>query len=156
VGLDTPATWSVATQDAQMAGALLRLLGGHCVELPTTDGSRFEIDTDSASLRVIIAEPSAISSHLTLWDSPGSALQPLTSVRFRLAQASDLGMFELRSGSWDLAESIGEVEDAFSRFNGAVLANMSVEHVEVATRRGAVGSFRKPIVRVLGASGSSI
>jgi hypothetical protein len=81
----------------------------------------------------------------------GTGCSPEINVRFRLADAPDLGVFRFVSGSWSFAKDIVEVEANLARFDGPVRATLALEPVSFTTKEGQNRSFTKPVVTILGA-----
>lgn len=82
-------------------------------------------------------------------DEQGHVCEPLIKVRFRLADAPDLGLFEFQTGAWSLASVIGTVMYDLQRVDGPARASLSLEPVEFQ-KDGKNVKFTKPVIRVLG------
>jgi hypothetical protein len=141
--------WRVTTADQRIASALAQRLGGTSGEWPATDGDRLEVLTESPAVRVVLDGPQAITSSLMLGDHGGlGSPRPTTTVLFRLADALELGMFQLRSASWEMAAIGGELEDQLTEVGGHAICELSLELVEFTTRvvpqagRNAPGEIR--------------
>ncbi|PYC85404.1 hypothetical protein C7C46_06590 [Streptomyces tateyamensis] len=78
-----------------------------------------------------------------------STLVPSTTVRFRLAQADQLGVFRFQSTSWDLAETVMDVQQELAASDGPSLCKLSLQLVRFSTRNGTAMAFRKPALTVL-------
>ncbi|MGP3687143.1 recombination directionality factor [Streptomyces sp. IBSNAI002] len=80
----------------------------------------------------------------------GQGPQPVTTLLFRLADASELGLFRFRSSSWRFAEGVEETRAHLLDLDGPVLCDLAIETVEFTTGNGRRVCYQKPIVRVLG------
>jgi hypothetical protein len=74
---------------------------------------------------------------------------PSISVTFRLADDYELGKFRFQTGSWSMAEVLHEYDAALSRYDGEVLAELTIEHVSYTTKKGRNVSYYKPVIKVL-------
>ena len=68
----------------------------------------------------------------------------------RLTDHPDLGMFRYVTGSWQLAEAIGPIEEAVSDSDEPLDATLSLVKVEWETKQGAKRQFTKPVVKLNG------
>jgi hypothetical protein len=89
----------------------------------------------------------------------GRGPKPSIDLKFKLADAPELGFFRFNSGSWELVKVLHEVIAAIDTAAGAddegkggspVLATLSIEHVSYTTKAGRDVAFNKPVVKVLG------
>lgn len=80
----------------------------------------------------------------------GHGCEPNIQVYFRLAEDPDLGKFKFFSGSWTLAEDIGDAEAALERIDGPARGTLTLEVVEYTTKAGQHRRFTKPVVKVKG------
>ena len=80
----------------------------------------------------------------------GTGCQPEIVIRFRLADAPDIGVLKFVTGSWTMARDIGEVEARLSSAESTQKATLSLEHVEFTTREGAKRQFTKPVLTLKG------
>lgn len=83
-------------------------------------------------------------------DEQGHICQPLIKVRFRLAAAPDLGLFEFQTGAWSLASVIGTVLYDLQAVEGPARATLSLEPVEFVNGEGKTIKFTKPVIRING------
>ncbi|MBH1936489.1 hypothetical protein I5Q34_19780 [Streptomyces sp. AV19] len=74
---------------------------------------------------------------------------PSISVKLRIAEDYDLGVFRLQTGSWKLAEVLHEVRNSLDKVGGEALCSLELELVEYTTKQGREVSYRKPTIRVL-------
>ncbi|MDH6123844.1 MULTISPECIES: hypothetical protein [unclassified Kitasatospora] len=74
---------------------------------------------------------------------------PSISVTFRLADDYELGKFRFQTGSWSMAEVLHEYDAALSRFDGEVLAELTIEEVSYTTKKGRNVNYFKPVIKVL-------
>lgn len=85
----------------------------------------------------------------------GIGPKPSVSVRFRLADDPELGIFRFQSSSWDLVRDLHNVENALDSVGGPARASLTLELVEFVPKNGAMAgrtvSYRKPVIRVFGA-----
>lgn len=85
-------------------------------------------------------------------DEQGHVCEPVIKVRFRLAEAPDLGIFEFQTGAWSLATQVGyvlnDIEDNDTEGNG-VVATLALEQVEFESE-GQKRKFTKPVITVTG------
>lgn len=85
----------------------------------------------------------------------GIGPKPSVSVKFRLFDDPDLGLFRFQSSSWDLVRDLHNVENALDAVAGPARASLSLELVEFVPKNGAMAgrtvSYRKPVIKVLGA-----
>ena len=75
----------------------------------------------------------------------GRGPRPEVQLRFRLAELPDLGMFGLRTGSWDVVEELPGLERALCAAKGPVECDLRYAFVEFTTRSGTDVSYRRPI-----------
>ncbi|MFJ7592287.1 hypothetical protein ACIQZO_33960 [Streptomyces sp. NPDC097617] len=80
----------------------------------------------------------------------GQGPQPVTTLLFRLADASALGLFRFRSSSWRFAEAVEETRAHLVGVSGAAVCDLAIETVEFTTENGRRVCYQKPVVRVLG------
>lgn len=84
----------------------------------------------------------------------GHGPKPEVSVRFRLAENPELGMFRFQSASWDLVRVLHEIENALDDVDGPARATLRLEPVEFTAKSGQMAgrkvSYRKPSIRVNG------
>jgi hypothetical protein len=73
-------------------------------------------------------------------------------LRFRVAGLRDLGLFEVVSSSWELAEHVAELAGVLGRTGGDVECVLALETVGFVTSSGVGASYRRPVVEV-GAGG---
>lgn len=82
--------------------------------------------------------------------------KPSVDVKFRLADASELGIFRFNSGSWKLVEALGPLFKELDKHEGEqVRASLTIENVsyvpQKGPRAGQTISYNKPVIKVLGA-----
>lgn len=82
----------------------------------------------------------------------GYGSEPSIQVYFRLEGHEDMGKFKFFSGSWTLAEAIGEQEDKLEKIDGPARATLSLELVEYTTKAGREVRYTKPVLTVKGAA----
>jgi hypothetical protein len=80
----------------------------------------------------------------------GTGCSPEIVLRFRLADAPEIGEFKFVTGSWSMARDIAEVENALSAHEGNVRATLTLENVEFTTKEGVNRKFTKPVLKVIG------
>lgn len=84
----------------------------------------------------------------------GRGPKPDTRIKFRLADAPNLGVFEMRSGSWDLVRVLHEYINALEDVNGSALCTLKLETVSFVPkqgpRKGKTVSYKKPSLTVHG------
>ena len=68
----------------------------------------------------------------------------------RLTDHPDLGLFRYVTGSWQLAEAIGPVEEAVAESDEPLAATLSLVKVEWETKTGQKRQFTKPVVKLNG------
>ncbi|MCQ4046269.1 hypothetical protein ACFOSC_26815 [Streptantibioticus rubrisoli] len=141
--------WRVTTRNKALAVVVAELLGGLPERRWTTDADAFEVDTQSASVRIVIDGPGAVSAGMTTSDQH-RAPQPETKIAFRLAEDYGLGAFSLKSASWDLAESVSDLRQSLASIGGEVLGELLLERVEFTARGGVSLSYCRPVVKVIG------
>jgi hypothetical protein len=79
----------------------------------------------------------------------GTACSPSIRALVRLSDDPELGMFRYVSGSWQLAEAIGPIEEAVNESDDPVKASISLVKVEWETKTGAKRAFTKPVITLL-------
>ena len=79
----------------------------------------------------------------------GTACSPSIRALVRLSDHPDLGMFRYVSGSWQLAQSIGPIEEAVSEASGPLKATIHLEKVEWETKQGQSRAFTKPVITLI-------
>ena len=77
----------------------------------------------------------------------GTGCAPDVTVRFRLAANPELGVFEFKSGSWNLARDIGKAESDLAKFGGKAKGTLTLEPVEWTDK--ASGQTRKFVKSVV-------
>lgn len=86
----------------------------------------------------------------------GIGPKPSVSVKFRLFDDPDLGLFRFQSASWDLVRDLHNIENALDSVGGPARATLALELVEFVPKNGAMAgrtvSYRKPVIKVLGAA----
>ncbi|MGW7004986.1 hypothetical protein ACWGCW_19810 [Streptomyces sp. NPDC054933] len=140
--------WLVTTHDRAVAVAVAELLGDLSEGQWTTDADAFEVQTQSASVRIVIDGPDAVSAGMTT-SNQDRALHPETKVVFRLAEDYSLGTFCLESASWDFAERIFDVRQSLAAIGGESLCELLLERVEFTAHSGVSMSYRRPVVKVI-------
>jgi hypothetical protein len=75
----------------------------------------------------------------------GRGPRPEVKFRFRLAELPDLGMFGLKTGSWEVVEELPSLERALRVAEGPVECDLRYGFVEFTTRSGIGVSYRRPI-----------
>ena len=81
----------------------------------------------------------------------GTGCQPDVTIRFRLKDFEDLGVFEFKSGSWNLAQDIGRSESALEKFGGKAVGTLALEPVEwVQKSTGQTRRFVKSVLNLTG------
>jgi len=89
----------------------------------------------------------------------GRGPKPSVDIKFKLADAPELGFFRFNSGSWELVKVLHEVIQAVDETGGAddegkggapVVATLAIEHVSYTTKAGRDVAFNKPAVKVTG------
>lgn len=82
----------------------------------------------------------------------GHVCEPLIKVRFRLAEAPDIGHFEYQTGAWSLVSQVGyilgDIEDNDEEGEG-VLATLGLEAAEFE-KDGKPVKFTRPVITVTG------
>lgn len=76
---------------------------------------------------------------------------PNTSVTFRLAEGSDLGVGCFQTSSWLFLDTLSEFKDELARINGAARCELSLERVDFETKKGRRLFYMKPTIKLLGA-----
>ena len=85
----------------------------------------------------------------------GTGCSPDITVRFKLADAPDLGTFEFKTGSWSLARDIGKVEADLAAFGGRAAGTLSLVPVEFTAKdSGLLRKFTKSVVSLTAAAQS--
>lgn len=77
----------------------------------------------------------------------GTGCQPDVTIRFRVVGHEDLGTFEFKSGSWNLARDISKAEADLEKFGGRAQGTLSLEPVEFVQK--STGQNRRFIKSVL-------
>lgn len=80
-------------------------------------------------------------------DEQGHVCEPHIRVRFRLAENTELGLFEYVTQSWSLASTIGGELGALYKIDGPALATLALEEGE-AEIDGRKRKFYKPVLTV--------
>ena len=76
----------------------------------------------------------------------GTGCAPDIAIRFRLADAPDLGVFEYKTGSWSLARDIGDVERTLADLGDRATGTLTLTPVEFTTSEGQLRKFTKMVV----------
>ena len=79
----------------------------------------------------------------------GTGCQPEVIIRFRLADAPDLGVFKFVTGSWSMAKDIGPIENQLSALLVPQKATLTLEPVSFE-KDGLKRQFTKPVLALLG------
>lgn len=141
-------TWLVATEFPTLAADLTSLLGGDTTEPMTATGGHVTVATRTTEVLVVLDGPEAVTCALVQHTATRS-LVPAISVRFRLAHAYQLGAFRFQSASWDLAETVMDVQHELAQSGGQSLCKLSLQLVRFTARDGVEMAFRKPALTVL-------
>ena len=80
----------------------------------------------------------------------GTACSPSIRMLVRLKDHPDLGLFRYVTGSWQLAEAIGPIEEAVAESDDPLSATISLVQVSWETKTGAKRQFTKPVVKLDG------
>jgi hypothetical protein len=82
----------------------------------------------------------------------GTGCQPDITIRFRLAEAPDLGIFEFKTGSWSMARDIAKVESDLAAYGGKAVGTLALEQVEFTAKdSGLLRKFTKTVCTLTGA-----
>lgn len=91
-------------------------------------------------------------SNRTEFEEEGHVCQPRVVLRFKLADAPDLGEFEFSSGAWGLLTVVGSVIYDLMQVEGdQARATLKLEPVEF-TKAGKLVSYVKPVIKVAGSA----
>jgi len=86
----------------------------------------------------------------------GQGPKPDTRAKFRIAQAPELGVFEMRSGSWDLVRVLHQIQNRLDDVNGPALCTLTLDTVSFVPkggpRKGQTVSYKVPTITVHGAA----
>ena len=111
-------------------------------------GEPFEVDENRRPFECEEGDYTTRAEH----DEQGHVCEPQIKIRFRIADAPDLGYFEFRTGSWsmtsDIGGEIGALEDALEDGDGPVAATLHLEPVEFTNNKGKLIQFTKPVLTV--------
>jgi len=127
-------------------------LWGRSGPIRKCDGQTISYPEDSAG------EPCECSKFSSLADRKaaaerGTGCQPDITVRFRLAENPELGIFEFKSGSWSLARDIAKVEKDLAAFGGKAVGTLALEQVEFTAKdSGALRRFTKSVINLTAAA----
>ncbi|WP_425837406.1 hypothetical protein [Streptomyces fractus] len=82
--------------------------------------------------------------------------KPSIDVKFRVADAPDLGIFRFNSGSWKLVEVLGPLFAELDKYEGRqVRATLTIENVSFVPQKGPRAgqevSYNKPVIKITGA-----
>ena len=84
----------------------------------------------------------------------GRGPKPDSRVRFKLAEAPELGTFQMRSSSWDFAKVLHFYQNDVEDQGGPALATMGLETVSFTAksgpRKGRTVSYKRPFLKVQG------
>ncbi|WP_406359048.1 hypothetical protein [Streptomyces sp. NBC_00658] len=78
----------------------------------------------------------------------GRGPRPEVQLRFRLAELPDLGMFSLRTGSWEVVEELPGLERALRASEGPVECDLRYAFVGFTTLSGVDVSYRRPNIEL--------
>ncbi|MEU5693877.1 hypothetical protein [Actinosynnema sp. NPDC020468] len=78
----------------------------------------------------------------------GTGPRPDISLKFRLADAPDLGYFLFTTGSWSLVNDLAEIERGLEA--APVRAVLRLELVEYTTKKGREVSYTRPVIEIKG------
>ncbi|MFH9354253.1 hypothetical protein [Kitasatospora sp. NPDC017646] len=112
------------------------LLGGKTTGPLATTGGHITVATRTTDVLVVLDGPEAVTCAL-VQHAVTRSLVPAISVRFRLAHAYQLGAFRFQSASWDLAETVMDVQNELAQTGGRSLCKLSLQLVRF-TARGAM------------------
>lgn len=76
----------------------------------------------------------------------GTGPKPDITLRFKLADAPDLGYFLFGTGSWTLVNDLDQIEAALSQGDGPFPAVLKLELVEYTTKGGREVSYHRPVI----------
>ncbi|MFJ4596172.1 MULTISPECIES: hypothetical protein [unclassified Kitasatospora] len=140
--------WLVTTEFPTIAADLVELLGGTATRPLTTTSAQIAVETQAPDVLVVLDGPEALTCAL-VQQAATTALVPAISVRFQLADARQLGAFDFKSTSWNLAETIMDVQQDLAQNDGPSLCKLSLQLVRFRARNGVEMAFRKPSLTVL-------
>ncbi|MFE0020509.1 hypothetical protein [Amycolatopsis sp. NPDC059021] len=82
----------------------------------------------------------------------GRGPKPDISLRFRLRDDPDLGLFLFSSGSWSLVNDLAEIERALAAADGPMRADLKLTFVEYDTKAGRHVEYHRPEISIKGAA----
>ncbi|MFJ6620940.1 hypothetical protein ACIQOW_25610 [Kitasatospora sp. NPDC091335] len=144
---DAP-TWLVTTEYRTVAADLAALLGGDTTKPMPATNDHITVATKTTEALVVLDRPETLTCALVQRTATHN-LVPSISVRFRLAHAVQLGAFRFHSASWDLAETITDIQQHLAQNDGPSLCKLSLQSVRFTARNGSEMAFSKPSLAVL-------
>jgi hypothetical protein len=81
----------------------------------------------------------------------GRGPKPSIELTFTIADAPELGRFRFNSGSWTLVDVLADVIADIDAYDGAVVADLTIEHVAYTTKAGRDVAYNKPVIKVTSA-----
>ncbi|MCP3800211.1 hypothetical protein NLX83_13175 [Allokutzneria sp. A3M-2-11 16] len=80
----------------------------------------------------------------------GKGPKPDISLKFRLADDPDLGLFLFGSGSWSLVNDLPDLESRLADADGPVRAELRLVHVQYTTKKGRDVEYHRPEIAITG------
>ncbi|MFB7665645.1 hypothetical protein ACFC1R_17095 [Kitasatospora sp. NPDC056138] len=75
---------------------------------------------------------------------------PSITIRFRLADDYELGVFKFQTGMWAMEEQLPNIKKLLENIDGDALCSLEMERVDFVTKKGRNVCYYKPVLRVLG------
>ena len=125
-------------------------LWGRSGPIRKCDGATISYPEDSAGQACECSKYGSLAERKAAAER-GTGCQPDITIRFRLAEAPDLGVFEFKTGSWSMARDIAKVEADLARFGGMARGTLALEQVEFTAKdSGQLRRFTKSVCTLTG------
>jgi hypothetical protein len=172
----TLGTWRVTTASPPAADRIVRPLGGHVHQDPTT--ARFEVVTAAATVGILLDGPESL--RVGWHDGPdsscdgatqgdgrpcacpaglaarraaakrGHGCRPGAEVRFALADDPAAGVFAFASEDWSFVEQASVVREVLDRCSVPVRARLGLGRTLHTLRSGKVLACTQPVIALVG------
>ena len=125
-------------------------LWGRNAPIRKCDGATLSYPEDQVGEACECAKFNSIADRKAAADK-GTGCQPDITLRFRLAEAYNLGTFEFKTGSWGMAREINDIEATLAKFGGTAVGTLTLEPVEFTNSEGQLRKYTKTVVDLTGA-----
>ncbi|GAB3425195.1 hypothetical protein [Flindersiella endophytica] len=141
-------TWRVTTEQREAANRIHDLYGGQrpgvCDEIGEGE---WQVFTTADEIKIVVADSGCFRQETLDW---GARSETVTTVRFQLADAPELGEFAFISGSPSLAGLAEEVVDEVAEIDGPAGLRLRLVLEYERENSEAEGTFTRPTLELIG------